>query len=145
MTGTVTRPFTAASFQQFISEGKLMGARCTACEAVYLPPRTICPRCHGDISEWIPLSGEGKLAAFTSIYIAPTFMIEQGYSRNEPYLTGIVTVEEGPQISARILGLDPTNPQVSWIGTPVVVEFLQRGEGDQKKTDLAFRSTYAPI
>ena len=66
-------------------------------------------------------------------------MIEQGYGREAPYLTGIVELAEGPKISARILGLDATQPQGTWIGTPVVVEYLQRDEGEEKKTELAFR------
>jgi uncharacterized OB-fold protein len=139
MTETTTRPFTAATFQQFLSEGKLMGTRCTACETDHLPPRALCSHCHSDNLTWTEFSGRGTLAAFTSIYIAPTFMIAQGYGREDPYLTGIVSLEEGPRISARMLGLDPAQPQAAWIGRPVVIEFLQTGEGEQKRTDLAFR------
>lgn len=138
MNETTSQPFTAASFYHFISEKRLVGTRCPFCDAVYLPPRVICPRCFSDDLEWTELSGEGKLAAFTSIYIAPTFMIEQGYGREAPYLTGIVELDEGPMISARILGLDPERPQGDWIGTRLVVAFIQRGEGEEMKTDLAF-------
>ena len=40
---TIIRPFTAASFNQYLAEHKLMGACCPACHATYLPPRAICP------------------------------------------------------------------------------------------------------
>ncbi len=140
MSNTTSRPFTAAAFNQYLDEMKLMGSHCAECGALSLPPRAICPQCHSTVMEWIEVSGRGRLAAFTAIYIAPTFMVEQGFDRNNPYLTGIVALEEGPQISARLLGFDPHRPQQDWIGSEVTVEFLTRGEGEQQKTDLAFRA-----
>jgi uncharacterized OB-fold protein len=141
MTETTSRPFTAAAFNQFLAEKRLMGAHCPACNATYLPPRAICPQCLGENLKWAEVSGKGKLAAFTSVYIAPTFMIEQGFDRNNPYLTGIVELEEGPKISARLLGFDAAQPEQAQIGTPMSVIFLEHGEGDDVKTYLAFSAT----
>lgn len=138
---TITeRPFTSASFEQYLNEKKLMGSHCTTCSKDYLPPRAICPNCHGDQLTWIEFSGRGKLAAFTSIFIAPTAMIEAGYGRGNPYLAGVVELDEGVKISAQILGMDATKPQEVQIGTPLQVEYVERGEGEAKKTFLAFRA-----
>jgi uncharacterized protein len=134
MSETNTRPFTAAAFNQFVNENKLMAARCSQCEATYLPPRAICPKCHGDQLEWVELEGHGRLAAFTSIYIAPSFMIDQGFGRDNPYVTGIVELAEGVKISARLLGVDAQNPASILIGIPLAVAFIQEGE----KKVLAF-------
>ena len=141
MTDQISQPFTAAAFNHYLTEKKLMGSRCPHCEATYLPPRAICPQCLGEELAWVEVSGKGKLAAFTSIYIAPTFMIEQGFDRDNPYLTGIVELDEGPKISARLLGFDPTLSEQIQIGTPVSVAFLEHGEGDQKNTYLAFQAS----
>lgn len=141
MSEPTTRPFTAASFNHYLAEHKLMGARCPACDRLYLPPRAICPQCHGDALAWVELSGAGKLAAFTSIYVGPSAMVAEGYDRNNPYLTGIVELAEGVKISARILGLDAKAPDVAWIGTPMAVTFLDRGEGEGKSTILAFAAS----
>lgn len=140
MSDEPSRPLTAAAFNQYLAEHKLMAARCPACEKLYLPPRAICPQCHGDQLHWAELSGRGTLAAFTSIYVGSSAMIAEGYDRNNPYLTGIVELAEGVKISARILGLDAAAPDVAWIGGPVGVEFLDRGEGDAKTATLAFRA-----
>ncbi len=134
------RPITAASFNQFLNEKKLMGTRCPKCDKLYLPPRAICSQCYGHSMEWVELSGQGKLAAFTSIHIAPSFMIEQGFDRQNPYCCGIVETEEGDKISARILGLDARKPETIQLGTPLTVEFLEVGEGEEKKTYLAFKA-----
>ena len=131
-------PFTVASFNQYLSEHKLMASHCPACDALYLPPRAICPKCHTDQLEWVETSGKGKLAAFTSVYVGPTAMIAEGYDRNNPYVTGIVELDEGVKISARILGVDAAHPEQIKIGTPMMVKFLERGEGEARRTFLAF-------
>lgn len=139
-TGQVARPFTAASFNQYLAEHRLMGSRCLGCDTIYLPPRAICPSCHGEALDWAELSGRGKLSAFTSIYVGPSAMVAEGYDRNNPYVTGIVELEEGVMISARILGVDARRPDVAWIGMPLTVTFLDRGEGEEKNSVLAFTS-----
>jgi uncharacterized OB-fold protein len=88
--------------------------------------------------EWVEMSGEGELLAFTTVHIAPTAMIEAGYDRKNPYCTGVVQLAEGPAVSAQILGVDATRPQEIQIGTPLHVAFVQRGEGEQAQTYLAF-------
>ena len=137
---TLLRPFSAAVFDQYIAEHKLMAARCTKCGGIYVPPRAICPKCQSEELEWFETSGKGKLAAFTVILSGPTFMIEQGFDRKNPYISGIVELEEGTRISARITGLDASKPAEIKIGTPLNVDFVEFGEGDVKKTYLAFKA-----
>jgi hypothetical protein len=132
------RPFTSESFYQFLAERKLMGSRCTSCDGLYLPPRPLCPGCFGEEMEWVEMKGDGQLVAFTTVHIALTAMIEAGYGRNDPYCAGVVALDEGPSISAQILGVDETQPQEITIGTPLHVDFLERGEGDEQRTCLAF-------
>ena len=84
------RPFSDIAFEQYLAEEKLMGSRCNECDARYVPPRSICVKCFGSDMEWMELSGNGRLAAFTCISIAPPFMIAQGYNRKNPYISGVV-------------------------------------------------------
>lgn len=133
------REFSGASFYQFLGEKKLVASKCKECGALYLPPKPMCTSCYSDEMEWAEMKGKGKLAAFTTIAVASTLMIEEGYGRDNPYCTGVVELEEGPKISARILGVDPKKPEEIKVGTPLTVEFVERGEGEEKKTFLAFR------
>lgn len=129
------RPFTAASFDQFLSEGKLMATRCLTCGAVHLPPRAICPKCFGEALEWNETSGHGTLAAYTAIAIGPAAMQAAGYSRENPYCSGLVTLAEGPTISALLLGVDARHPETIRIGQPLVAGYESIGG----RTVLAFR------
>jgi uncharacterized OB-fold protein len=65
-------------------------------------------------------------------------MIAEGFDRNNPYVTGIVELDEGIKISARILGVDARHPEQIKIGTPMTAEFLEHGEGEARRTFLAF-------
>ena len=141
MTEPTIRPFTAASFNQYLAEHKLMGACCPACSATYLPPRrsvrgATARRWNGLSS---PVTANWPRSRRSTS--APSAMVAEGYDRNNPYVSGIVETEEGAKISARILGLDARQPDVAWIGTPLIVTFVDRGEGDTKSTVLAFSAS----
>lgn len=134
------RPFSAFSFEQYLAEHKLMVTRCAKCASNYIPPRAICPQCHSDQMEWVEASGDARLAAFTVIYGGPTFMAAQGFDRKNPYISGIVALEEGPSISARITGIDPLKPEMIQIGTLLSVDFIEYGQGELQRTALAFKA-----
>ena len=132
------RPFNDISYERFLREDKLMGSRCRRCGALFLPPRSICIKCYGSEMEWVEMEGKGKLAAFTCIAIGPPFMIREGYDRKHPYVCGVVELEEGVKVVARIEGVDGTKPETIKIGTHLKVEFLHRGEAADLTTFLAF-------
>jgi len=132
------RPFSDIAYEQFLNEGKLMGSRCKQCGSHFTPPRPICIDCHSSDMEWMEMSGKGKLAGFTCIAIGPAFMAEEGYDRNNPYCVGVVALEEGTRVDARIEGVDGSKPETIKVGMPLGVKFLHRGEGDNLRTFLAF-------
>jgi uncharacterized protein len=130
--------FTNNAYTRFLGEHKLMGSRDTQTGTVFLPPRPINPENFSTEMEWVELGGAGTLEAFTVVYIAPTAMIEAGYDRKNPYCVGIVRLAEGPMISAQILGVDVRKPESIQIGTPLKATFIDRGEGEARKSFLAF-------
>jgi uncharacterized OB-fold protein len=132
------RPVNDHSFEQFLREGKLMGARCSGCNTLYLPPRLVCIKCFNSGMEWIEVKGTGNLAAFTCITIGPSFMAAEGYDRKNPYCTGVVELDEKVRMVARIEGVDPRNPESIKVGTPMKVKFLHRGSDENTRTFLAF-------
>ena len=89
--------------------------------------------------EAVELSGKGKLTAYSVIYIATTAMIQAGYDRKNPYCAAVVKLEEGPSICAQVIGVDVAHPETIKIGSPLTAIFLDRGEGEAKKTFLGFQ------
>jgi hypothetical protein len=132
------RPFCDIAFNQYLAEEKLMGSECTGCGSRFVPPRPMCPVCFRAAMQWVEISGRGRLVAFTCISIPPPFMRAQGFHRKNPYVSGVVELEEGGRVDARIEGVDPLQPETIRIGMPMKARFLHRREAEPPETYLAF-------
>jgi len=82
--------------------------------------------------------GNGGLAAFSCITVGTPMMIAEGFDRERPYCSGVVELEEGGKVDARIEGIDTKKPDSIKIGMPLKVKYLHRGEGPDSHTYLAF-------
>jgi len=133
------RPISDVSYRQFLNSEKLMGSRCKECGALFVPPHPVCTKCHSTNMELVELKGKGNLAAFTCIFVGPPSMVQQGYDRKHPYCSGVVELDEGPRVVARIEGVDASKPETIKIGIPLTVTYLHRGEGEEMNTVLAFK------
>ncbi|MBI4731625.1 MAG: Zn-ribbon domain-containing OB-fold protein [Chloroflexi bacterium] len=131
--------FTSTAHYKALGERKLVGSRCKSCGKLFFPARPMCPECHGKNMEATELSGKGKLTAYSVIYIATTAMIQAGFDRKNPYCAAVVQLNEGPSICAQVIGADVAHPETIKIGSPVIATFLDRGEGETKKTFLGFQ------
>ena len=131
--------FTIASYNKHLSDGKVMASQCESCQTLYLPPRPICPRCQSRKMGWHPVKGEGRVVGFTAISIVPTTMAKRGYSRDNPYITAVVQMDEGPTVTGLLEGVDARKPESVKVGMRVVVGFLETEEEDEKSAILVFR------
>ena len=130
--------FSDIEFNEYLNKEKLMGSKCKKCGSLFTPPRPICIDCHSNDMEWVKMGGMGKLLAFTCISIGPPFMIEEGFNRKNPYCVGVVELDEGPKVDARIEGIDPAKPETIKVGMPLAVKYLHREKKGKKLTYLAF-------
>ncbi|PYO45014.1 MAG: hypothetical protein DMD84_29565, partial [Candidatus Rokuibacteriota bacterium] len=69
--GKDTPTVTLGRFFEQAREGTLTGIRCGACGALAVPPKALCPECGARRWEAVPLSGEGTIASYTIIRVAP--------------------------------------------------------------------------
>ena len=100
-------PFTISSFYKFVSEKKLMAAKCNECGTIFLPPKPMCTRCLSTNLKWIELEGVGKLLSYTIIYVAPV-----QFQSLAPYSVGIVELSSGLRLPGMIRGVDPEKIRV---------------------------------
>ncbi|MBN2332311.1 MAG: Zn-ribbon domain-containing OB-fold protein [Deltaproteobacteria bacterium] len=133
-----TKPFNDHSFAAFLKQKALMGSCCGSCGALYCPPRAFCPACHSTNMSWYQLQGNGRLKAFTSIFVCSPQMVAQGYGRDNPYCVGVVQLDEGPRVDARIVGVDAMQPESIRVGTPMMIEHKESKAGEGAVV-LAFR------
>lgn len=135
-----TRPLNDTSYGQFLNERRIMGSRCKACNALALPPRPICHVCHSSDLEWVEFKGGGRLCALTSIVVAPPAMAREGFGRGNPYVVGVVELDEGVKAVVRITGVDAKRPETIKVGTPLRADFLSKGDGPELHTALVFKA-----
>jgi uncharacterized protein len=67
---------------------KILGTKCPTCGRVYVPARSICIKCFGDINEWVEISDEGTLETFTIVYESQPI-----YHANPPFAFGIIKLD----------------------------------------------------
>jgi len=133
------RAFNRSGFTAWLSEGRLMAARCKACGEIHLPPRALCARCYSADMEWQQLSGAGRLEGFTWIHVGLPGMAAAGFSRENPYCSGVVRLAEGPAISGQIVGVEGHPQGPVWVGMPVQAVFMERGTGGERQVVLGFQ------
>jgi uncharacterized OB-fold protein len=108
-------PFTIEQFYKHISQGKLLGGRCTQCGKVHLPPRPLCDNCYSKNFEWTEIQSRGKLLTYTIIHIAPA-----QFQAMAPYAMGIVQLANGLKLPGMIKGVTPEKIK---IGMEVTMDF----------------------
>ena len=89
---------TLKGFFERAREGQLTGIKCGGCGELAIPPKEFCAACGTRAWELVPLSGEGTLASYTVIRVAPAKHVADA-----PYAVGVVKLKEGASIFGRIL------------------------------------------
>ena len=97
-----TFPFTIEQFYKFVSERKLMAAKCKKCGTMLLPPRPMCTKCFSSDLEWVELKNKGKLLTYTVIHVS-----SKQFESLIPYAVGIVKLEDGPKLPGMIQDVEP--------------------------------------
>ena len=107
-----TQPFWDAAKQR-----RLVVQRCQECRQYYFYPRPLCPHCLSPRVGWEQVSGRGRLHTFVINYRPP-----RNFPTAEPYVIGIVELEEGPRLMSHIIGIEPSPANIR-CDIPVEVVF----------------------
>lgn len=78
--------------------GRLTGIRCGRCGDLALPPKEFCPACGERSWEAVALGGDGAVASYTVIRVAP-----RGFTGQTPYAIAVVHLTEGPSLIGRVV------------------------------------------
>lgn len=109
-----TEEITVREYLAALKENRLLGARCLECGFITAPPRRSCRKCGGHQTAAVELSGKGRIATFTSVYV-PT----ENRRGKTPYLVVLTALEEGPWIMGNLSGVDPAGATLELIGMKV--------------------------
>jgi hypothetical protein len=101
-------------YDEALREGRLLGLKC-GCGDILCPPRGVCARCGNQDLEVVELSGKGKIASYTTLFVAA-----EGRDQELPYAMALVALEEGPYVIGRIDTNCPDKLDMSVIGKAVI-------------------------
>lgn len=88
-------------FWEGLREGKVYATKCKKCGKIHFPPVADCPDCYASDVEWVQLSGEAEVEAFTHVVIRPG-----DFSSYEPYTIAIGKLKEGVKVFAWLTGAE---------------------------------------
>ena len=107
------RPFWAAARRH-----ELLLPFCLDCQQFFFYPRPLCPRCGSRDLDWRRCTGRGR------VY---TYCVQ--YQTEEPFVTAIVELDEGPRLMSILVDVLP-DPAAVRCGMPVEVAFVDRPDGE---------------
>ena len=99
-TGAAASGMTSGEFFSGVREGRLVVQRCAACGALAVPPKAVCRECEGQVWDRTALGGDGEIASYTVIRVAPTRLAAEA-----PYAVIVARMAEGVSLLGRLTGV----------------------------------------
>jgi len=93
-------------FWDFCKQHELRVQKCTACGQLHYPPSAFCPHCSNMTSEWVKISGKGKVYSFV--------IVRRKYPGFDqvPYVVSIIETTEGMRMLSNIVGCTPEDVKI---------------------------------
>jgi len=91
---------TIGRFFEGVRDGQLTAIRCGKCGELAVPPKEFCPSCHQRAWQPTPLSGDGTIASYTVVRVAPA-----RHAPDAPYAVAVVTLKEGVSLLGRLVDI----------------------------------------
>lgn len=85
-------PYYGRYLKEIRDNKRLYGVKCPKCKKVYVPPRVVCRDCFCTMDEFVALSGEGTIVAFTVVQI-PYTDPDTGTHKDLPYTAAYINLD----------------------------------------------------
>lgn len=118
-------------FREIKDKGRLMGARCSQCQVLYLPPRLYCEQCFSELIEWEEAPNRGRVHSFTVLHVDL-----DGNRLPEPELFAVVQIDGSH--GGLIHRLRKVQPEDVYIGMPVETVFRKKQQRTGSILDIEY-------
>jgi len=117
-----------------LANRKLLGTVCTACGYRYATPKRHCMEC-GAECDWFELPQEGRVHTFTVCHFG-----SEEFLKETPFVLALIEFEGvNTLFLTRLVGLDPADASLDWVGMKVRARFRRLSKF--KPTDVYFVPT----
>ena len=86
-------------FWEGLGQGELRLQRCRGCGHHRYPIATVCPRCLSGESEWVRLSGRGKVFSYVIFHQ----VYHEAFRADAPYNVALIRLDEGPFMFSNVV------------------------------------------
>lgn len=109
----------------------IMGLKCLKCNVVYVPPKSVCPKCYSQIDEWVPVGNKGTLTTYTVVnYIYS----ESCQPWKVPYAIGIIQLDGASTGLCHLIDVD--DPSKLKVGMRVQAVFKPKEQREGSILDI---------
>jgi len=116
---------------EFRDNARIMGLKCSKCNIVYVPPKSVCPKCYSQIDEWVEVSDKGTLKTYTTVnYIYSDLYQPWGI----PYTIGLVQLDGADTGMCHFI--DEVDPSKLKVGMRMQAVFKPKEEREALITDI---------
>lgn len=77
--------------------------RCQSCRSYRFPPAVLCPECLSTETEWVKVSGRGKVFSF----VVYRRLYHPAFEADLPYTVAVIELEEGARMLSNVVGVPP--------------------------------------
>ena len=98
----------AITWRRIPERYRLLGTYCDNCKTNYFPARKLCTKCRRK-GKIIPkqFCGKGKIYSYSELSSGPA-----GFELEAPYLLAIIELDEGPKLTAQVVGVKDSDVKV---------------------------------
>jgi hypothetical protein len=114
-----------------LANRKLLGTVCTSCGYKFATPKWHCMEC-GSECDWFELPQEGRVHTFTVCHFG-----SEEFLKETPFVLALIEFEGANTLFlTRLVGLDPADASLDWVGIKVRARFRRLSKF--KPTDVYF-------
>ncbi|MBN1148854.1 MAG: Zn-ribbon domain-containing OB-fold protein [Anaerolineales bacterium] len=114
-------------------QGQILGARCSVCRKVVVPPRTVCEWCFRPMDEYVPLQDTGVVNTFSICYVTWDVRRVQ-----EPEIPAVIEIDGASPLHGIMHLLGEVDPQKVRIGMRVKAVWKPPEERQGAVTDILY-------
>lgn len=116
-----TGPVVGRFLTELRDNRKIMGAQCTGCNRVYVPPLDVCGPCHEQLSRMVEVGPEGTVTSFTVVTHPLHFR-----PQDPPYVLAAIRLKGADTDLIHFVAAEPEEVQIGMTVKPV---FREKREG----------------
>jgi uncharacterized OB-fold protein len=116
-----------------LKAGVILGARCSTCRRIVVPPRVVCEWCFRPMDEYVPLQNTGMVNTFSLCYV--TWDVKR---IKEPEIPAVIEIDGASPLHGIMHMLGEVDPQKVHIGMRVEAVWRPADERTGAITDILY-------